>query len=375
VLENGSAVEADARKFLLEHATFVGSSDKPRDPRLVRDYVAWLTPRASRLPDEDRLVIARAVFEHRSGICGNDCAPDAVLPGFDRFAFGMGIVDEWARAGHPLDGPPGPRTELFKSVVCPAKRSVEASADIRYGCSAFLGRALKEDEERKRLAEAVLQRRDPQLVDAVVLNLGHQGGPSALAFVERLSADDTLFRHGMRVLFDDLARRDDVQSALEPAALRWWRDAPARRGLVVYVLARKHAHLDTHYADNQWARLVPELGGPITRDVFAAYLAEGPRAVELSPTIWPALEKGPHRAALVARSLPLLLARDHEARTTRAPAMLALLRKRLCAERDAAGFAAVRAEIVRWIREHPDDVALANAPADLAVDKCRETRP
>jgi hypothetical protein len=53
--------------------------------------------------------------------------------------------------------------------------------------------------------------------------------------------------------------------------------------------------------------------------------------------------------------------------------MLAALRRRLCTERDGAGFSAVRGEVARWIREHPEDAAqLSNAAADLAVDKCKQ---
>jgi hypothetical protein len=326
--------------------------------------------------DEDRLAVARAVFEHRSTMCGLECAPDAALPGFDRFAFGMTIVDEWARAGHPVSGPPGPRTKLFQTVVCPAARSVGATTTNRYGCSDFFAQALHVEADRKRLRDAALARRDPALVDAIVLNLGYGAGADALAFVESLSADDALFRRGMRVLFDDLARRDDVRNALESAALRWWRDAPARRGAAVYVFARRYARLEASYGDEQWKRLVPELGGPLSRDVYASYLAEGPGAIALAPTLWPALAKGTYRAELLARALPELLARDREARTSRGPKMLAALRGRLCGERDAAGMAAVRAEVARWVRAHPDDSAsLSNALSDLSLDRCRADDP
>lgn len=363
LLTPGSEVEAAARRFLLDHATFVGAPDGKRDPRRVQEYVAWLSTRAGTLPESDRLALAKVLFER-----------SPVLPGFDGFAFGMSIVDAWARSGHPFDPPA--KTKLFETVVCPARASTDANPDVRYGCSAFFARALRDEQEQKRLAEAVLARRDPLLVDAVVMNLGYGDGARALAFVERLSADDALFRRGVRVLLDDLARRDDVQKALDDVALRWWRDHPTRRGLAVYLLARRWAHLHPHYADNQWTRIVPELGGPLSREVYAAYLEQGPRAVELAPSLWPALAKGSFRAELLARALPRLLERDRQARTSRTPAMLAAVRGRLCAERDAVGLAAVRAEVVRWTREHPDDAAqLANAAADLLVEKCPKSVP
>jgi len=126
------------------------------------------------------------------------------------------------------------------------------------------------------------------------------------------------------VLFDNGHRQDSVRAALETAAFRWWRDVPPRRGMAILVLARKNEDADPHYGDAQWERLVPELGGPLKADVLAAYLAEGPRAVEMAPKIWTGLARTGERAGLVARSLPVLLDRDLEDRTSRAPGAGAL---------------------------------------------------
>lgn len=379
VLERDAPLERDVRAFLLESAPFVGEVRDGRgrrpDPK-VRDevvarYARWLSERAPSLGDDERLVLARAVLENRTSMCGRDCPPDAVLPGFDAFAFAMGIVDAWARAGAPVELGDEPRAKLWKAVVCPARRSPEGSTEIRYGCgSRFFERAIRDEAWRERLAQALLARRDPRLVENALLNLGHGDGPAALDLVERLARDEGLFRRGVSVLLEDFARQDHVRRALEEAAPRWWRD-PQRRGIVLYVNARRWAGLHPHYADDQWTRFAAEFGGPIPRDTFAAYLAQGPRAVELAPQLWPALARGSHRAELVAGELPRLLARDHEARTDRAQTMLSGLRKRLCAERDATGMRAVRAQVERWSREHTEErAALANALSDLDLARC-----
>lgn len=360
------------RRFLLDDVRFVGGLQGERgardvDPAVVRRVVAayesWLARSVPALDDEERLVLTRAVLDKHSG-------SEVVLPGFDRFAFGMSIWDAWVKDGARIELPPGPRGELHRSVVCPVKRRGEAETEIRYGCSAFFEAVLGDDALRARLAETIAQRRDARLLEIALLNLGYGQGPRALALVESMK-DEALFRHGAGVLFHDLARRDDVKNALEKAAPRWWRDAPGRRGLTLLVMARQWEHLGAHYGDNQWTRFVAEFGGRVPSDVFAAYLAEGARAVEMAPTLWTALTKDKERDELLAKSLPVLLGRDRDARSSRARPMLVLLRGRLCEEKNAAGLETFRATLERWRSAHPDDAAaVSNAVADFTLARC-----
>ncbi|MBX3220454.1 MAG: hypothetical protein KF795_08050 [Labilithrix sp.] len=356
------------RRFLLDSAPFVGGLGARTDAsaverRVVESYGAWLTRSVTSFDDEETLLLERATLEKRVG-------SEVGFPSFDRFAFGMSIYDRWAKDGARVELPPGPRGELYKSVVCPTTRRGEAETEIRYGCSGFFALALGDDALRSRLADTIAQRRDAKLLETSLLNLGYGQGAAALALVESLK-DDALFRHGVGVLFHDLARRDDVKSALEGAAPRWWRDAPGRRGLTLLVMARQWEHLHVHYGDNQWTRFVAEFGGRVPRDVFAAYLAEGPRAVEMAPKLWPALSKGGERDDLLAKSLPVLLDRDRDARTSRARPAFVLLRARLCEEKNGAGLATVRAALERWRSAHPDDgAAVSNALADFTLARC-----
>lgn len=381
VVDPRTPLARKVRRFLLESAPFLGGfqADPPAagfhaDPtllgRVVRSYEAWLGQSRASFDDEEELLFAHAIFEHRSSICGHDCSPDAVFPGFDRLGFGLSIYDAWVKEGARLELPTGPRGELYKAVVCPVKRRGEAETEIRYGCSAFFALALRDEAHRARLADTITKRRDTKLLETALLNLGHDGGRQALALVEALS-DEALFRHGVSVLFYDLARRDDVKGALESAAPRWWRDRPSRRGLALLVMARQWEGLDVHYGDHQWTHLVGELGGPIGRDVLASYLSEGPRAVEMAPKIWPVLAKSSDRDDLVAKSLPVLLDRDRDARSSRAGPTLVLLRTRLCGEKNVSGLASVRASIERWARAHPDERAsVSNALADFTLARC-----
>jgi hypothetical protein len=379
-VQRGSALDKDVTQFMLENASHVGGYlAKPphpgfhADPSLVQaaatSYEKWLVQRAPTFGDEQRLRLARALFE-RQGICGRECSPDAVFPGFDRLAFGMSVYDDWVKNRSPMDGPPGPRFELYKKVVCPQTSRGEAETEIRYGCSSFFGVTLSDDVDRGRLATMIDQRHDARLLENALLNLAHAGGPNALALVESLR-DETLQRRGLSILFHDLARRDDVKSALEKAAPRWWRDVPRRRGYALLVLARGAEELDPHYGDNHWQRFTAEFGGPVGREVFGQFLAEGPRAADMVPKMWVALAKGADRDELVARSVTMLLERDRALRSSRTGPALLLLRKRYCDERSERGFGTVRAALDQWASAHPDDAAsVSNARADFRLARC-----
>ncbi len=376
VVEKKTPLSRKVNAFLLESAPVVGDLaggaskvDRALARRVSTAYTAWLTRDAGGFDDPEKLLLERALF-HRP--FGSDDA--SRFEGFDRFAFGLAVYDAWSKEGARVDLPPGPRRELVDTVVCPVKKLApnlpDSEREIRYGCSRFFAYVLGDEKARVRLAATIDARRDMKLLETALMNLGHQQGREALALVESLR-DETSFRRGVAILFHELARRDDVKSALEQAAPRWWRDTPSRRGLALLVMARRHEHLHLHYSDNQWSRFVSEFGGRIQRDVFAAYLAEGPRAIEMAPKIWPALEKTPERDQLVAQSLHVLLRLDLEARSSRSRNVLVLLRSRLCEETNAAGLAAVRAAIAQWRAEHPEDAAaVSNALVDFTPERC-----
>jgi hypothetical protein len=388
VVDPADPLSRRVRRFLLEHASMlVGvqaerwASSHKADPGVVRRvagaYESWLNQTVASFDDEERRIAAHALLGPSNGFgSSRDDDRRAAFPGFDRFAFGLSIYDAWVKDGAQTSLPPGPRSELFKDVVCPVKRrsidDTDAEREIRYGCSAFFELLLDDDTLRGRLADTIAKRRDTRLLETALLNFGTKHAPQALALLDALK-EESLFHHGAKVLFHDLARRDDVKSALEKEAPHWWRDVPARRGLSLLVMARQWEHLHEHYGDNQWTRFVAEFGGPVPRDVFAAYLAEGPRAIEMAPKIWPALAKGQDRDELVAKSLTVLLAQDRNARSSRTGPMLVLLRQRLCNEKNAAGLSTIRASLLRWRAEHDseaDVAAVSNALADFTLERC-----
>ncbi|MBX3233104.1 MAG: hypothetical protein KIT84_13120 [Labilithrix sp.] len=333
-----------ARRWLLSELQYVGVG--------TRAYVAWLDQNAATFSDEEKLTLAKKVFDRRDA---------AALPGFDATSFGFAVYDQWA-AGK-VHG------DLEKVVVCPQKRRGEAETEIHYGCSGFFESLFKTDAGRDALARRAAS--DARLLEVALLNLGHGQGKEAVAFMNLLARTEQSFHEAGRILFHDYARRDDVRDALEAAAPAWWRDLPKQRGFALLVMARRNEQLHPHYADGQWTRWTAEFGGAVKGDVLASFLAEGPRAVEMVPNMWLAFAKGAERDELVARSLPLLLDRDRAARTSRATAPLALLRTRLCAEKSAASLATMRTALDRWTKDHPDaPSAVSNAVADYQLPRC-----
>lgn len=380
ILSFASVAPADprARKFLASNAAYVTplkrSTDERLDPgtarRVFDTYEGWLVRTAPSFDDVERQDLLRGAFDEGSACRGNDCPKEALFTRFDLVGFALTIYDDWVREGARLDPLPGPRGDVFKQVLGPTAHRGEAETEIHFGKSRFFERALREEAQRKRLAAAILQRRDKRLLELALLNLGYQNGASGVAFAELLAGDAEMLRHALFVLFHDHNRNDSVKDALEEVAPGWWRDRPERRGFTLLVFARKYDHLHVHYGDNQWTRFVAEYGGPIPRDVLAAYLKEGPRAIEMAPKLWPALAK-PGRDELIAESLSVLVARDSQDRTSRTRAMLGLLRTRLCEEKNAGGLAVMRAAIDRAATAHPDQKpALANALEDFQLARC-----
>lgn len=342
-----SALGARTRKWLIGEASYVAT-----EQRLQRDYSAWLNK--TTLDDDDKLKLGTVLFAFRDS---------KKLEGFDEFAFGIGIYDAWV-AGK-VHG------ELEKLVVCPMPRRGEAETEIHFSCSRFFPLAM--GEYKARFADLIVKRNeDHKLYELALLNLGHEQGREGVAFVAQLASHKALFEDGVRLLFHDHQRRDDVRSALEDAAPRWWRDMPSERGLALLIMARRVEGLDPHYADNHWERWTKEFGGPLKRDVMTLFFAEGARAVEMTPKMWSAFAKGDERDQLVAKNLPALLSRDG----TKVTAPLVLLRQRYCIEKDANGLSAARSVLDQYSRSHPDaPAAVSNAVGDYTLARCAKPAP
>ncbi len=374
-----SALGQKVKAWLLEAFDVADRTPRPgrladrADPdvseRAAKAYDAWLRGAAGSFDTRDHLTVLR-VLERRVRDCGETCAAKAPFPSVDLFASGIAVHDDWVRSGAPVEPPATAQGDAWRFVVCPSARKA-GSPGLPSSCSPWVDVALTDPEWRRRLAEVILAKRNERLLETVLLNASSRSGKHAPLLLDAVGRDERLFGVGARLLAVDQARNDAVANALEAEAAGWWRPHPSRRGLVLFLAARRWERAGLHYADSDAPRFAAEHGGPAGGDALARFFAFGPRSAELAPFAWKALARSGERDEGVARAATSLLDRDRHDHTTQASLTLARLRRRLCEEKNANGLATLRAELERWARAHPDDTAsVANAIADATLAKC-----
>lgn len=374
-----SALGQRVKAWLLEALDVADRTPRPgrlanrADPevseRVAKAYDAWLRSAAESFDTRDHLAVLR-VIERRVRDCGEGCAARAPFPSIDLFASGIAVHDDWARSGAPVEPPATAQGDAWRFVVCPAARK-NGSPGLPSSCSRWVDVALSDPEWRGRLAEVILSKKNERLLETVFLNASSRTGKNAPLLLDALGRDERLFGVGAKLLAVDQARNDAVTNALETEAAGWWKAHPSRRGLVLFLAARRWERTGLHYADSDAPRFAAERGGPVAGDALARFLAFGPRAAELAPFAWKALARSAERDEAVARATTGLLERDRQEHTTHATLTLTRLRRRLCEEKNASGLAALRSELERWAKARPDDAAsVSNAIADATLAKC-----
>lgn len=377
VVTKSSPLERQVTDHLLTEGGWIrDGQSSDANPRVRELYTQWIGRSWPSFDDAQRMKLA-------SGLYGGGRHAAGELPGFDELAFGLSIYDSWVGDGAPIPTPATRRGELQRLVLCPTLSRGDRETEIHLGCSPFFASVLSDPKKRGALAARIEAQHDQRLLEQTLLNIGSErvaedrrrvgSVEEALAFLDALK-DPGLFHHGFRVLFDDQRRRDDIQSALEAVAYPWWHDVPARRAMTLLALGRRRMALHPHYQDSQWELATKELGGPISADLFARFVAEGPIAVEMIPSMWKVLPKAAGRDPILARGVPLLLDRDAATREARSVTFLAQVRHRMCDEHDASGLSLVRSAVQAWASQHPAEAAsVSNALADMTAARCAKT--
>jgi hypothetical protein len=160
----------------------------------------------------------------------------------------------------------------------------------------------------------------------------------------------------------------DGTSGLVPELTRLWWAYPARRGLLLYMLAI----IDSRWRDIEgsaddhsvaWSHFPRTFGAAITKAELAAMLQQAPDAFLLVTTVWPALSTGWSRTELL---LPLIAAylaapptttRDRDLRMA-----LGDIARRACAQDDERDLAQLHEFLARWEAGHHGD------PINVAAD-------
>jgi len=379
------ALAADIRAWLLQQVgefadAYNGEADlvlasAASSPwhRAEAAWVAWLNAHLGSLGDEEKTKLVQHVFVRARGSDGHQHAARWAFPGFDRFAFGLSIADQWLRTGRVSDGAmPASLRDLVGAIVCP--RSVDER-----GVAFFAGRcdyvwyedALDDATSTRRFLDALLARKDPRLVEAAFAAIDYMpSGDDKLAtlfaLARSLEGDETCWRAAFRVIADERAEGGDADRFMDEAR-RIWRSGPSRHGVLLYALAQ----VDRYGSHDKvgWDRFADLFGQSLGPQDFAAYLDEGVRAVSLAEVPWPALGRGWSRAAVVLPRLDAYLA-DARAKQydsgdpSRAVGNLA---RKLCEEGNVADMAQLASYFERRLAGHPGE---SYAPAFEDTANC-----
>jgi hypothetical protein len=323
-----------------------GSS--PATAEASRVVAAWLERDFASLPAESRadaldILLGRGVKNARFLECA--------------FTLAVRTVDEWQRAGHPLPGEHAPSIPReFEVVVCPHPKNDRDTRSLAPRCEGGIVRlALATEAGRVRLGELLASRKDPILVEHVMVSAGYStydgGAGQVFALLRAVEADLPSLRMALRVLAEDHAQGAVVDVWMAEMR-RLWFARPAARGTILYVLA----HLDP-YGNGKidFADFSGDFGKPVSGEETKAYFAEGYQALSLSPIVWPAFSRDFSRAAVLAPLLDSYLADERVRRfSMRDPHdALVRIRHRLCEEGAAADLRALSSYFAARVQAHP----------------------
>jgi hypothetical protein len=364
----------DVRAWLWEQLDYYGyryngdreelSQIGPGTPfrRAEAAYGAWLAVQLAKATDEETLFAARHFFSRDlTGCVRKACKADSpVFPGVDLFAVGLGIADEWARAGRPLEGGAGKHAELMDFVVCPYGKDTRGKRTRGLGCGAgwVLRSALLDP---KRLADALDARGDPALADAVFANLRSESLELAIGLLNALDVHKPSWSAAVNVIAEEESSSSDVA----PLASAIWRDHPDRRGAALYLLARTESY------EEFWKGFSRSYGGAIGAFDLSGLLDQSPDGLRLVPQIWPALGQGFSRADLIVPRLDAWLPDASQPSAGPRVRVLSALVDRLCEDKNAVDLAKLNAWLARRASTRPgEEKALAILIRDSRSGGC-----
>ena len=318
-------------------------------------WVDWTQKNADKFTDLERTALAKMVFvkmpsKDRAG-AGRPVS--FAFPGFDRVAFGLRVLEEWAAGGHRLLIPGRDRLlELFELVVCPFEVDERGQRAQPATCEQDLYRVVVETEaNQKRLVDFLLAQKDEVLTENAFVNLMRiPATPAVLSLWRGLEGDEALWKAATRAIADELVSADGGR--LQEEALRVWQAYPARRGALLYLLSQIDRYGNDRIAWGEWG----EAGVASAAD-FVTFLKYGRRAMATAWVVWPLLGRGWSRADAIVPGLDRFIADPLVSSYHPQDPELALQQvvNRMCAEKNFADLAKVHAYFVERARKFPSD--------------------
>ncbi len=339
-------------------------------------YARWMLAAYRTADDDEQLAIERAIFvrslSQERGEQGRSHPPFA-WPTIDRFAFGLSVVDAWRSAGHPTAISARRVSRAQDFIVCP--EATQGDSRIGSRCDHDWYRfALETAEGRTRLAAALVERSDPKFAEVAFTALpraGEKPVDTAITMLRAVEKSPVVWRAGMRAFLERADNEKDT--AILEEAQRLWLERAEYRGVLLYLLAR----IDRYDNGNvDWRGFEDAFGGKVSRAELEAFVAEGPIALALLPTVWPALAKDYSRAEIIVPKLDAMLDDPSVRRASTGGAYTALsnIIGRLCVEKNVADLGAIRAYLKDRVLRHPGE-PYARLADEATSDRCKPPPP
>jgi hypothetical protein len=314
------------------------------------------------LTDQQRRKVLEQMYVRRMGD-GREDDPFLrnTFPGIDLFALSMDVVDRWIRAGKPKPYPvhdDDHTNRLFDFVVC-APRAHDGRMYQRARCDSELYRYASTDAAlRERLLDEVLRRGDVELTEALFANLKWLSSPYVLDAWRFFESDARQWGIASRVLAELMDHsRQNLRNEMYDDAARLWRQDPAKRVAILYVLASMEDPRSAYTNIVRWNDFSRTFGPPASRRDLDAFLAYGEGALVRVSAIVPALAPGVNVADALAPHLDGAMGDDSiRRRHSYFPhQVLRDLVEALREKNDNASLGRLRAFLEARIRQHPSE--------------------
>ena len=342
----GKGIHDEVERHLVDEAHWLLDDDNqgPARADVRAAYARWIDQRFFTMPSKLRRSLYERLF--REANCPSERCPR--LPELDRVRLAVAFFERT---------PPADEGEFdaFDQALCIYEEK-GGKIERNRSCADIYGFLTETDARSEQLVLALAKARRRELFVAALANAGKRM-PSLLGALERKGG--ALYAEALHVLADvDSYRFRDQVYVIRREVTRVWPLRTDLRPILLRLVAEDYAARG--FRDEQFAKL-PDEFAPLDAALFARFLDEGPRAVELAPMLWPALRSVGTPFEIIAARLDRLV----DKRGMEASKTIAALVRRACQAKDMEGLRVIRAALQkRASAGDKDSLALALAARD-----------
>jgi len=307
-------------------------------------YARWIDERFFTMPSKLRRSLYERLFRETN--CPGERCPG--LPELDRMRIALAFFE---RAPSADEG----EFDAFDQALCIYEEK-GGKIERNRSCADIYGFLTETDARSERLVLQLVKAKRRDLLVAALTN-AEKHMPSLLAALERKGGP--LYAEALHILADvgSYRFRDQVY-VVRAEVTRVWPSRPDLRPILLRLIVEDYAQRG--FRDEHFAKL-PDEFAPLDAALFAQFLDDGPRAVELAPILWPALRNVAAPFEVVAPRLDRFV----DKRGMEASKTIAALVRRACQAKDLEGLRVIRVALQkRASAGDKDSLALALAARD-----------